>query len=449
MRHGWYASALALMVACTGDTKDTTLIPPPPDSGTDTTETDTTDTDTTDTTDTTTPTPDGLCEPLDVPAGAVAVAAGADLQAAVDAAADGATLALAAGTYNITTPIVLNKPITLMAADADAASVVLDGNYVASDLLRVTAGDVTIAHLTLKRSGDALIQVDSSAADVPRPRVHMVKMIDPGRAGVTNFTGVEVYDAFHADDGEVSCNEFDLTDVGRDEVVGLCGVTGIEVYGGRGWTIRDNRITNMYCDIGFSGPAITATRGSRDTVITRNQLVDVSFGIVLGETADQIGRVYDDAPCGSGVIQHIDGWVTNNIVAANDADLLVTDGFLSGIRMETSCNINVLHNSVFSAVTPELGAIEQKYTTTTGLIANNLLSDKIVRYPGADADVVGNYETATLSFFFFPAEDDFHTSPGATYAIDQGDPITIGLVTDDVDGAPRDDGAPDIGADEI
>jgi hypothetical protein len=220
------------------------------------------------------------------------------------------------------------------------------------------------------------------------------------------------------------------------------------VIAARGWVVRDNHVRDLYCDNSIAGPGIKATRGSRDTVITRNQLVDVAFGIVLGETADAFGRVYDDQPCGAGIFQHIDGWVTNNIVAAYDEDLLVTDGFLTGIRLETSCNANILHNSVYSGVLPDSAALEQKYPTTTGIIANNMLSHEAVRYVEADAEVYENLEFVPFDYWYWPTKGDFRTSPGATLAIDKGDDVTVGLLDIDIDGEPRDDGLPDIGCDE-
>jgi hypothetical protein len=43
---------------------------------------------------------------------------------------------------------------------------------------------------------------------------------------------------------------------------------------------------------------------------------------------------------------------------------------------------------------------------------------------------------------------DFHLAPTASAAIDQGASLAAGLCDNDMDGDPRSDGAPDIGADE-
>lgn len=385
------------------------------------------------------------CAPLTPPSDAIPVAEGEDLAAAVAAAPDGAVLALAAGTWVLSAPLTLDHPVTLVSADADAASVTLDGDYVASNLVQIASPDVTVAHLTLTRSFDDLLVV---APGSDRATVHGVSFVDSARYGLVATSDWDA--GTFTDDGVVSCSSFALTDAGRDEVRGECVTGGVDLYGVRGWTVRDDTFDDFWCPFGVSGPGIRATRGVRDTVITRNVLRDVAFGIVLGETQDQIGRVYDDLPCGTAaVLQSVDGVVTNNLVSAYDDDLLVSDGgVLTGIRTESSCEALVAHNSVYAGVTPVSSSIEQRYDTTTGLVANNLLSDKAIRTDGALADVAGNLETVQFDTWLFPAGNDFHTSPGASWAIDQGDVSTLGLVIDDIDGELRSDGQLDIGADE-
>jgi hypothetical protein len=74
------------------------------------------------------------------------------------------------------------------------------------------------------------------------------------------------------------------------------------------------------------------------------------------------------------------------------------------------------------------------------------VSHDVLRIDGALADARANAENARFDTWYFPAQGDFHTAPAASWAIDQGDPTAT--VPDDMDGEPRDDGLPDIGADE-
>ena len=445
-------TALALLVACKGgkDEDDGTIIPlDEADADTDADADADADTDADSDTDTDTDTdtePPPLCEALTPPGDAVAVAAGDDLAAAIGSAASGATLSLADGTYAVTGPIRIEQPITLLSASGQRDGVTIDGGKDGGNLFEISASDVTIAHLTLTASYDDLVAIRPDGADVTGIRLHDVHLLDAGRFAIT----VNGDDAGHyVDGGELSCSSIELSDDGRFDIREQCNAGGIDAYGARGWTVRDNRIEGLWCDIGSARPAIRFTRGSRDTEVTRNTLIDDVLGIVLGETQDQIGRVYDDAPCGPTVLQHIDGRITNNIVAAFDQGIVESNnGVVAGIRAESSCNVRVLHNSVYSAIEPG-SSIEHSYPTTTGVFGNNLLSHAIRRLQESVADDVQNLENQPFDTWYYPAQRDFHTAPGASWAIDQGSTDFVEELAVDIDDEPRDDGLPDIGADEI
>jgi hypothetical protein len=310
----------------------------------------------------------------------------------------------------------------------------------------VQASDVVIAHLTLTRSYDELVRVDSTGGDLTGVQLYDLHLLDPGSGAVT--IGPDPGNPSWADDGEVACSQIELTPTGRDEIRGLCDTWGIDAHGARGWTVRDNQIAGLWCDTGLGKAGIRFWRGSRDTVITRNLLGDVQRGIVLGETQDQVGRTYGDAPCGGGVVQHIDGTVTNNIVFANTPDLVAsTGGFEIGVLAGSSCNAQILHNTVYSEVQPNTDAsILHRFATTSGTMANNLTSHTLVREEGSTLDNISNLENMPVDTWFFPAQGDFHLSPAALTAIDGGDPAYT--VPDDIDGETR-DATPDVGADEF
>ncbi len=432
----------AALLACSGNDKDESDIVPLDEGDADTDADADTDTDTD--ADTDTDVEPGLCDPLPATAG-TSVGPADDLAAAVAAASAGDTLLLAAGTYDVVGPIVIDKPLTLRSADDDRASVTIDGGYAGGDLFEVTASDVTFAHLTMTGAGEDFVWLHASGAPITGFRMHDVRAVDGARYGLV----VEGDGTDWVDGGEVSCSEFELTDAGRNRIDAICVAGGIDAYGTRDFVVRDSRFLDFWCDFGEPSPAVRFWRGARDTLITRNALVDVGFGIVIGQTQDSVGRLHADEPCGPGYLQSIGGVVTNNMVSAFDTDLLdSTGGVRSGIVAESSCDVSIVHNSVFSAVTPD-SSIEYTFETTTGVVANNLLTHNLRRLADADvATVVGNLESQPSSAFFFPAGGDFHTAPGATQAIDQGSPDFLSLVPTDFDDEPR-DSAPDIGADEI
>ncbi|MEQ1507610.1 MAG: hypothetical protein ABMB14_35595 [Myxococcota bacterium] len=439
----WYTVAVvAALASCAGDKDDTTIEPlDDGDADTDADADSDTDTDSDADTDPTTP---ELCGLVAIPADAVDVALTDDLAAAVAAAAPGATLALADGIYAVTGPLRLTQPITLVSRSQSPDAVTIDGGRVGGDLIEVTGSDVVLAHLTLANSVDHLVHVAPASGDLTGVKVHDVHLVDAGHAGV-RIEGAGPY----ADDGEVSCSTIELTDAGRSYAGSQCAVGGIEAEGARGWTVRDNHLVGFFCPFGQSGAGIRFWRGSRDTVITRNQLNDVSIGIVAGETQDQIGRTYPDAPCGPAIVQSIGATVTNNIVAAYRDDLVDSDrGIVVGIRAESSCDLLMVHNSVFAVAEPSSSSIEHRFAATTGSVGNNLMSHVIRRLDDSAADDVQNLENVTFDTWFFPAQGDFHTAPAATWAIDQGSTEFLDRVPDDVDAEPRSDGLPDVGADE-
>lgn len=439
--------ALGLLAACNGKDDDDGTIVPIDDADADTDADSDADTDADSDTDTDTD-PPALCAPITPPGDAIAVAAGADLAAAIAAAPAGATLTLADGTYTVAGPLRITQPLTLLSASGARDAVTIDGASGDDDtnLLEIASSDVTLAHLTLTGSYDDLVVITPTDADLGGIRLHDVHLLDPGRYAVVVRTDGNGH---YVDDGEVSCSSIELSATGRTRVREQCNTGGIDATGARGWTVRDNHIDGFWCGIGTSGPAIRFSGGSRDTVVTRNNLTDVVYGIVLGEGREQSGRTYDDAPCGGVIVQHIDGQVTNNIVAAYALGIGEgTGGVVTGIRAESSCNIRVIHNSVFSSITPG-SSIEHRYDTTTGMFANNLVSNAIRKLTDSQGDDVQNLENQPISTWYFPAELDFHTAPAADQAIDQGSPDFLGEVPVDIDNQPRADGLPDVGADEL
>jgi hypothetical protein len=66
---------------------------------------------------------------------------------------------------------------------------------------------------------------------------------------------------------------------------------------------------------------------------------------------------------------------------------------------------------------------------------------------GATAPSQTNVEGAELGLFVDPSALDFHLAPSASAAIDQG--TALDDAGDDIDGEARDQGPPDIGADEF
>ena len=450
VRNWTLLALLAGFVACDGDTStDDTIIPP--DTGDDPTDT-TTDTEPTDTTDTggtTTTEPAGSCGPLPTQAG-TNVAATDSLFAAIANAAANDVLILAPGTYELVSPVNVSRPITIRSQTNNPADVVIDGSGVAGDLFRVSVSNVTFAHVTIEGSDqDSIAIKPESNVNINGFRFHDVIIRNSGAYGI-RIDGDFGDDWLGADDGEISCSRFVLEDGAKDDLAAICVAGAIDARGVRNWLVRDNRMENFWCEDNFTfPPALRFWRGSRNVEITRNRLIDTPLGIVAGQTQEFEGRTYTGLACpsGAGVLQLVDSRITNNIVSSNDAPAM-----RAGIMAENSCNTRIIHNSVYSRLEEtaryDTSAIEHTYTSTSGVLANNLTSHTTRRLANSALVAEGNVENVPETYWFFPGQDDFRTSPTAEDAIDQGSTAFLADVPVDVDGEPRDDGMPDVGADE-
>ncbi|MBX2796075.1 MAG: hypothetical protein KTR31_00360 [Myxococcales bacterium] len=441
--------ALVPLLSCNGSDTDTdTIVPIDTDADADADTDSDADADADTDSDADTDVEQGLCAPLPTPTGATTALTPSDsLSQAIVDATEGDTLVLGAGTYTVTGPMVIDVPLTIRSADDDRTGVIIDANGSGGNLFEVSASDVTIAHVTLTASRNDLIHVQPDGADITGFRLHDVHLLDPGGYGVSvDGDGKDHW----VDDSEISCSSFELTDAARIQLKVICRTGALDAQGTRNWTVRDNRVDGFWCENGDPPPAIRFWRGARDTLITRNVVGDVHTGIVVGQTQDQIGRRYGDNPCGNTVLQSIDADVYNNIVYAYDDDLVFKSnvGVDAGIRAESSCNLNIIHNSVYSRVEPG-SSIEHSFGTTEGRLANNLVSHGLRRLADSKLSTSDNLEDAPPSTWLFPQGGDFHTAPAADHAIDQGSNAFQSFVDRDIDDEARDDGMPDLGADEL
>ena len=367
----------------------------------------------------------------------------ATLQDTLDNAAPGSTIAFEDGQYLLTTPLIVRTTgLTLTANTPLTGGVVFDGNFGPDALFEIEASDVTLQHLTLTKPFTDAVRVKPAAADVTNTRLHHVQIIDAPRWGLF----LDEVSGFHADGGEVSCSQVQLTATGRAQVRNFCEVGGIEAEAAQGWTVRDTTVEGFWCDLGTAEPGIRFWKGARDTVVDRVLAKDNHRGIALGFTDSAIVRGYDDNPCGGAAAQHYGGMVRNSVAWAYEADLLATFNHVEyGISVERACEVKVLHNTVMTGSDPSGGSIVHRYATTTGDVKNNLVNYTVRRLDGANTSAIPNDENAPDNYFGHVPSIDLHLTAQASTAIDQGSTDFLGDVADDHEGIPR-DAAPDIGA---
>jgi hypothetical protein len=367
----------------------------------------------------------------------------------------GDTILVADGVYHLNGAYLqFDVPdVTLRSASGNRGAVILDGNYLTTEIIQIVASNVTIADLTLREAYYHPIHVMSTGGSTTNNTlIYNVHIIDPGQQAIKiNPAGA----GYYSDDGVIARSHIELTDAGRPQVGainGSCYTGGVDAHQAQGWVIRDNLIEGFWCPTGLSEHGIHFWRGCRDTVVERNMPRDNARGVGFGLATSGSARTYPDNPCpgaGGGYVDHYDGIIRNNFVFASRSELFAsTDGFDSGISLWQACGAQVLHNTVASTQAP-FSSIEWRFWNTDVDIINNLVTHNLMERDGATASLAGNLQNQPLSLFVDGSGGDLHLAATATVAIDQGVSVVSGLSDDDIDGDPRPIGSGrDIGADE-
>ena len=226
-----------------------------------------------------------FCPPLPPPTGTVVrVSTVAALVAAVNNAASGTTILLADGTYALDGGYLRFEipGVTLRSASGNKEAVVLDGNYLTTEIIQIVASGVTVADLTLREAYYHPIHVMSGpGSHTLNTMIYNVQIIDPGEQAVKiNPSASEA--AYFADNGTVACSHIELTAAGRTHIRNNCYTGGIDGHQSRGWTIRDNLIEGFWCNDGLSEHAVHFWVTSRDTLVERNLLRNNARGVGFG-----------------------------------------------------------------------------------------------------------------------------------------------------------------------
>ncbi len=396
------------------------------------------------------------CAPLPPPAGAtVTVSTVAQLQNAVNSAVPGLTILMADGTYALNgVYLLLDVPnVTLRSASGNRDAVILDGNYLTTEIIQVTASNVTIADLTLREAYYHPIHVMStSGGDTLNTLIYNVHLVDPGEQAIkiNPYTGSGAL--YFPDNGVIACSHIELTDAGRPHIRNNCYTGGVDAHQARGWVIRDNIIEGFWCQSGLSEHAVHLWRSCRDTTVERNLLRNNARGVGFGLVTSGSGiRTYPDNPCptASGYVDDYGGVIRNNFILANSVPLFASaSGFDCGICLWNACNARALHNTVYTTDPAHtFSAIEWRFSNTRAEVINNLANDLLRERDGAAATQAGNLTNAQAGWFANAAAGDLHLLDTAMAAIDQAGAVSG--VSDDYDGDGRPIGpAADIGADE-
>lgn len=357
----------------------------------------------------------------------------------------GTTFLLAPGTYAIAGSLRLEKAnITLRSTTDRAADVIIDAAYAVAEAIVVRASNVTLAHLTVTHAVDHAVHVTppTEGVDVTGFLMYGVTLTDNGEQFLkVNPLGTA---AGYVDGGRVECSTFLMTAAGRPHVersTGGCYTGGIDAHAARDWIVRRNRFEGIYCaGEGLAEHAVHFWRRSRATVVENNVIVNCARGVGFGMGDVETGsRSYADAPNGSDY-GHIDGIIRNNALYAD------IDHFDTGIEIMQARQPVIVHNTVVSWVGAGFfSSIDIRFARTQAVIRNNLVR-RISMRDGAAGTVDHNLENTPEVYLTNPRQGDFHLAASASDAIDRG--VAVPEAGQDLDGQPRTQGAPDIGADE-
>lgn len=366
------------------------------------------------------------------PPSTVNVSTVAQLQAAIAGLSSGQTVVIAAGTYQLATPLSFQgqSNIVIKGATGNRDDVVIKGAGMTGD---VTFGfwddnvnGLTIQDLTIRDMSQHLIINNAGTRNVVLRNLHLVDAGDQFVKNNPSATG-------GVSNGLLEDSLLEYSTVAPDSYT-----NGLDVHHATGWVVRGNTFRNFRTAAGPAGPAVLIWNASSGAVVERNTFIGNYRDVFLGLDPTKPGT----SPVSNAALtDHADGQIANNFIvriAGQQGD--------AAIGVFDSPRTKVLSNSILLRGT-YANAIEYRFPRTTGVeIRNNLADGRIAARDGATGTVTGNVTNAQVSWFAAPDKGDLHLQATATAAIDKA----VGAVlATDFDGETRPMGsAADVGADE-
>ncbi len=370
------------------------------------------------------PAPACGCASLPAPTGAVVeISTAAELANAVRDANDAGgsrTLLLADGTYQLTQLLHVTAPdVTVRSASGSRDGVVLRGGGMTGSVAHVflvagkrfTAADLTLGWV---RYHGIQVQGEQDADDV---LVHNVRFVDTGEQMLK--VSFDASGPATGDRGIVRCCLFEYTaGIGPQYYIG-----GVDCHRGDSWVVRHNVFRGIRSpEARLAEHAIHFWNEARGTLVEGNVIYDCDRGIGFG----------------LGSSGHHGGVIRNNMVQTT-RDV--------GIGLENAPDTQVLHNSVCAL--NYQNAIEYRFAGTTGVsIAGNLTYGAITARDGA-AGAIGTNGAVLVpnDVFVNPAAGDLHLRTARTDIVDRGEAPSAVAADLDCDERPQGP-ASDLGADE-
>ncbi len=367
-------------------------------------------------------------------AGVVPVSTAAQLVAAINGAAPGDVITLAAGTYDIDQNLncdaagTANAPIVVRSAVPLGALIRFD----AVEGFRVSARHWVFEDLDIQ--GVCAVDSDCEHAfhvfgDADFLRLRRNRLRDFNAQVKSNITAGQF-----PDDVVIEDNEF--ADTAARETANP--VTKIDVVGGRRWIVRANFIHDFEKALGDHISYAAFLKGnSRDGLFERNLVMcerdhagGTRLGLSLGGGGSGPASICEDGTC---TPEHQHGILRNNLIVNCPADV--------GIYLNSAFDTRV-HDNTLIATT----GIDVRFAASTADIRNNLVSGQIRNRDGGSSTQSANLTGITTlqyqQWFVDPLAANLTLLDGAAF-VDMAEPLAG--VPDDYCGNLR-SALPDRGA---
>ena len=313
-----------------------------------------------------------------------------ELEAAVRQAKPNAVILIRDGVYPLDGRMLVlaTQGVTVRSASGDRSAVVLDGVGKSPSVFEISASDVTISDLTIRSPYNHAIHVYTprSGGDIRNIHLKNIHIVDPGQQGIK--INPTVYGASLIN-GVIEQSLIELTKPGRKLIRNNCYTGGIDAHHSAGWVVRNNEIRGFWCSTGLSEHAIHFWRGSRNTLVERNVLMDNARGIGFGMEPYSGKTENEGCPSES---DHTGGLIRDNLITTADSTLFDSQfGADCGICLWYACGAKAKGNRIFSArPLRTFSSIEWRFSATRAEIIKNTTNVRMLARDGASAITLDN-----------------------------------------------------------
>ncbi len=369
----------------------------------------------------------------------IIVSSVSELEDAISHLHSNTKIILQPGIYSLNNSLVIQNGVvnvTIAGSTDDRDAVVIKGHGMSNSnygnagfgIVIANAQNVTIQDLTIEDFyfHDIMIKSEEGAK---RPVLRNLHLKDAGEQLIK--VSAAPNQGSYCDGGVVENCLIEYTDRAR-----IWYTNGLDVMAAKDWIVRNNTFRNIRAPEGqIAGPTILFWQNSINTIIEKNRIINCDIGIAFGNSSGP-GQYARD---GETTYDHQGGIIRNNFIYRSQNQ----SGDV-GISVNKAKNFKILNNTVILNGTFPW-AIEYRFSSSSGMVANNLTDGPIQARDGAQASLVTNVTNAQPSWFQGFSTGNLHLASQATAAIDHA--TVYSDVLDDIDSEIR-GSTPDIGADE-